>query len=104
MEVAYFNVSIRDFIDDLDKPSQIRIARIFDLVQKHENNVEFSHSKALGQGLYEFRTRGGIDVRLLYTFYRNQALILHAFVKKTMRIHASDLFLAKSRLRQLDKS
>lgn len=102
MEIQFFHPNIKDFLDALDTTDLTRVRRIFGLFEAHGNKVGFPYSRALGNRLFEIRTRGKVDVRLLYTFYKGQVVVLHAFVKKSMQIRPSDLFLARTRLRQLD--
>ena len=54
--------------------------------------------KAMGDGLYEVRTRLDNKIaRVLICFHDNQIVLLHGFIKKSQKTPGSDLKLAKSR-------
>jgi phage-related protein len=55
------------------------------------------HSKALSNGIFEFRTKQGSDItRIFYFFVVNKKIILtNGFVKKSQRTPKKELELAK---------
>ena len=60
--------------------------------------------RVLGAGLYEIRTElaGGRIVRVIFCVSGGFIVLLHAFFKKTQRIRAADLDLARRRMKELD--
>lgn len=52
-------------------------------------------SKSLGKGLFELRTIGKKQVRILYIFHNNKAYIVHGFIKKAWRISLNDISYAR---------
>ncbi|MBT3864973.1 type II toxin-antitoxin system RelE/ParE family toxin [Candidatus Peregrinibacteria bacterium] len=61
------------------------------------------HSKKIDDKLFELRIRGKKEVRIIYCFYRNTIILLHAFVKKTQKIPKRSILVAKNRLNSLDR-
>ena len=52
------------------------------------------HSKKITGDLFELRIRGRQEIRILYTFYRSQIILLHGFIKKTPKIPPKELKIA----------
>ena len=57
-------------------------------------------SKKISKVLFELRVVGSIQVRLLYGFSENRALVIHGFVKKSEKIPPRELDLAHKRFRE----
>ena len=102
MEVIYFNQTIKEFLDKLVGLHQTSIYRAMAMVERYGHMVGLPFSRPLGGGLFELRGKGSIHVRLLHCFRHDCVYILHGFIKKSTRIHTSDLLIAKSRMGQLD--
>lgn len=61
------------------------------------NDIAMPYSKSLGEGLFELRISGKIPIRIIYCFYENYAILLHALIKKSDKIPKRELDLAKRR-------
>lgn len=61
------------------------------------------HTKAMGDGLFEFRLKGAEGIaRVFYCAVVNRRIVmLHSFVKKTERTPRRDLVLATSRMKEV---
>jgi phage-related protein len=59
--------------------------------------------RSLSGGLWEVRSTlpGRREARVLFGFYEETLIALHAFMKKSQRTPAEDLVLARQRLREL---
>lgn len=101
MEVHYYDKAIKEFINELEEPTLSRTLRIISLMQRFGNLLGLPYSRALGSSLFELRVRGRQEIRLFYTFYQSQALLLHGFVKKTRKTPQSEIDAARKRLRVL---
>ena len=102
MEIKFFDQNIEDFIDSLEKTTHAKTLRILDLLEKYGSNLSLPYSKKIGRRLFELRIYGKQKVRIIYTFYKNQVVLLHSFIKKSQRITKRDLDLAKKKLFYLD--
>lgn len=101
MEINFYNKKAEKFFESIDKILRPRVAKAFDLLEIRGNNLEMPYSKALGRGLFELRIIGSNQIRFIYTFHKNQAYILHAFMKKTEQIAKKDIDYARARLKLL---
>ena len=97
MEIKFFNQDIEKFIKNLNTPTQAKVLRMLDLLEKFGNNLGMPYSKALSGGLFELRTGGKEKVRIMYIFYNNVAVLLHAFIKKQSEIPKRDMEIALAR-------
>ncbi len=101
MEVLYYDKSIQEFIADLEHPTYAKTLRTIRLLGQFGHLLMMPHSKHLEEGLYELRIRGKQEVRLFYTFHKDQAIIIHGFVKKSQKTHVSELVLTRARIKSL---
>lgn len=101
MEVVYFDKNIQEFIASLQAQAYARTLRTIGLLVQYGHVLTMPHSKHVESRLWELRVRGKQEVRLLYTFHNERAIILHGFVKKSQKTPASDLQLARNRKKML---
>ncbi len=97
MEIRYVE-EVEEFINSLDARSKAKLARIIGLLEQYGHTLRTPHSKPLGEGLYELRL-GGFEVRILYTFADDAAILLHGFIKKSMRIPQKHIEYAREQIR-----
>ena len=57
----------------------------------------------LGNGLYELRIRGKIEIRIFYSFRKNFIYLLHVFKKQAQKTPNKELDIAIQRLNSLTK-
>jgi len=65
MEVVTYNGSIDEFILSLDESTQSKVFRDLDLLKQFGHALRLPHSKHIEKNLFELRTRGAIEVRML---------------------------------------
>ena len=98
MEVRFFHNDIEQFIAGLEKSTIAKVLRTFDLLETFGYRLGMPHSKKIEDGLFELRIRGAQEVRFLYTFRKEQiVIVLHGFVKKSQKLPMRDLKLAQQR-------
>lgn len=97
MEIRYYTDDIEKFITSLDKKSGADVNKLVSFLSKCGNEIQMPYSKPIGGGLFELRKLGKRQVRVLYCFYENEAIILHIFEKKNNKINKADLDLARFR-------
>ena len=70
---------------------------------EHGPNLRLPYSRAFGDGLFELRPRGRSGIgRAFYCFLvGRQVVVLHAFIKKSQQTPASELKLARKRLKEI---
>jgi phage-related protein len=102
MEVVFLDEQIELFIAELEKFTIAKVLRTIDLLECFGNKLGMPHSKNIGHKLFELRTRGKQEIRLLYTFNNNKAIILHGFIKKSQKTPQKELSVAQQKLLSLD--
>jgi phage-related protein len=95
MEIIYWNEKVDDFINDLDRITSSRVRKTMTALEKFGHLLEMPDSKSLGKGLFELRTLGKNQIRILYVFHNNKAYIVHGFIKKTWKISTKDINYAR---------
>ncbi|MEK7105073.1 MAG: type II toxin-antitoxin system RelE/ParE family toxin [Patescibacteria group bacterium] len=103
MDVDFYSSDIDELLLSLDKASLRKVRGLLVALNRFGNQLGLPQSKALGDGLFELRTLGKINIRLLYTFHNGKAVILHGLIKKTDRLGYADIIIAKGRKFHLDK-
>lgn len=97
MEIRNFTTDIDKFLDNLEEITRSKVSKVLHMLIMAGNDIEMPYSKSLGGGLFELRISGKIPIRIIYCFYQNYAILLHAFTKKTDKIPKRELDLAKKR-------
>lgn len=103
MEIKIFDTSLEKFLISLEKNTRAKVLRTIDLLEVFGNNLGMPHSKKLAKDLFELRIRGKQEVRILYTFHRNQIIVLHGFIKKTPKIPLNELKTAVNKLKSINE-
>ena len=101
--IDYFNPRIKAEIESWPDGLLADFARMIELLMEFGPNMRKPHSRAMGKGLFELRTRGKEGIgRVFYCFIVNQrVVILHAFVKKTQETPEQELKIARKRLKEV---
>ncbi|MBX2866577.1 type II toxin-antitoxin system RelE/ParE family toxin [Candidatus Kaiserbacteria bacterium] len=93
--MAYMNVlvieSVVDFIESLDRKTQTKTYRMIRLLREYGHHIGMPHSKPLRDGVFELRARGRKEIRLLYGYRGNGALVVCGFIKKTQSVPNSEI-------------
>lgn len=68
-------------------------------------NLGLPFTDSLGQGLFEIRARGkeGIGRAFFCTVVERKILVLHAYIKKSQKIPARELEVARKRLAEVQR-
>ena len=90
---------VEEFIKSLQKPTQAKVIRIVELLEKFGNNLGAPYSKKINNKLYELRIKGKEEVRILYTFDTGKVVyLLHGFKKKSQKTPREEMEVAGKRL------
>jgi phage-related protein len=100
MIISFYNEKLLKYIKSFEEIYKSDIFQSLDLLREMGNKIELPHSKSLGKGLFELRCLG-TGVRILYTFSKQEAVVLHVIIKKQNKIPKQDLDLARKRQSQL---
>ena len=103
MIVKIFDQNLEDFINSLERNTYSKTLRTIDLLGKFEHQLRMPYSKTLGNNLFELRIRGRQEVRIFYTFYNKEAILLHGFIKKAQKTPKREIETALSKLNALTR-
>ncbi|MCB9805833.1 type II toxin-antitoxin system RelE/ParE family toxin [Candidatus Nomurabacteria bacterium] len=82
MKIIILN-KVEKFFTSLNSKELAKLIRTIELLEEFGDKLGMPHSRHLSDGLIELRIRGKREVRVLYCFYKNKAVLLHAFIKKS---------------------
>ncbi len=95
MEIIFWNKKVDNFVNDLDRITSSHVRKTIMALEKFGYLLEMPDSKSLGKGLFELRTLGKNQIRILYIFHSNKAYIVHGFIKKAWKISLRDINYAR---------
>ncbi len=98
MKINLFDSGVETFISSLEKLTVAKVLRTIDLLEIFGSSLGLPHSKKIKNKLYELRIRGKQEVRIFYTFYRDEAVLLHGFLKKSRQIPGKEIKIALQKL------
>lgn len=88
---------VTEFLYSLPIKLRAKAFRDIELLQKHGNELREPYVKPIkgkyGKGLYELRIKFANDIaRIFYfTYYNNKFVLLHGFIKKTMKTPSGEI-------------
>jgi phage-related protein len=97
------NKKVGRFIAVLQRGTIAKVLRVIDLLEEFGYNIPMPYSRKIKPNLYELRARGEQEIRIFYTLRNNQAILLHAFVKKTNKAPIREIETALARLKSIDQ-
>lgn len=100
MDIFYHN-EVKVFIRKLQKPTQAKVLRSFELLEQYGRGLGMPHVKKLTTTLYELRIRGQQEVRVIFIIHKNAATLLHGFLKKTQQTPKREIETAQKRFKTL---
>lgn len=100
-QTARGNYPVKEFIDELDKTTQTRVAKYIRLLIDYGPYLKPPYIKKLQNKLFELRISGKIAVRIFYTITDSEYYLLHAFKKKSKKTPRSELEIALDRIKEI---
>ena len=101
MNIRFFDTQLEKFIHSLDDTTIAKVLRTIDLLEMFGHKFTLPHSKKVRIDLFELRVRGKQEIRIFYTFHKDEAVLLHGFMKKSKRIPNKELRTALQKLQHL---
>jgi len=101
--IDYFHSRIKTEIESWPGGILADYARIVELLMEFGPSLRMPHSRAMGDGLFELRPRGGEETgRAFYCFVTgHRVVILHAFNQKTQDTPEQELRIARKRMKEV---
>ena len=92
---------VKDLIKKLQKSTIAKIAHHIDLLVEQGPILPMPYFKKITSSIYELRIRGKQEVRIFYTFNKNQIYLLHLFQKKSQKTPSKEIMIAEERFKSL---
>lgn len=93
---------VKEFINSLDIPIQVKVGRALDLLQEFNVRLGLPHVRKLsGTDLWELRIIGSDSIRIFYITLTDQNIFLiHGFKKKSQKTEKREIKVATARLQE----
>lgn len=102
MIIVHSYKDVERFLGRLPPIQRSGVYRHIDLLRHEGYAIRMPFSKPLGKGLFELRVNVGLQIRIIFAYRRQAAILLHAFTKKTQATPREAIELAQRRLREFD--
>ncbi len=89
------------FIQGLDLIANTKVKRRIAVLREFGYMIRMPASKNILPGIFELRTVGKDNIRLVFMFRNDAAVVFHAFVKKTEQISAKEMNLIRQKFNLL---
>jgi len=93
---------VEEFVKSQDAKTIAKVGNEIDLLEKHGPILGMPHAKKLTSGLYELRIRGKQEIRIIYSFVKDNIYLLHAFKNRRLELHQKKLKLPLQDWNQLN--
>ncbi|HEY9583720.1 MAG TPA: type II toxin-antitoxin system RelE/ParE family toxin [Candidatus Paceibacterota bacterium] len=90
-----------EFILNIDEIDRSRSRKYIGLLEDFGHLLRMPYSKNILPYIFELRVGGIHNIRLVYTFYKNFAIIFYAFMKKTEQIGVKEMNTIKTKYNSL---
>lgn len=102
-EISFYDDALQTRLLALPKTLLARYLYLSERMIDNGAHLGEPHTKALGDGLLEMRLKGAEGIaRVMYcTLVGQRIVMLHCFIKKTDKIPANEMALARKRLKEI---
>jgi phage-related protein len=91
MKINFLSFKTYDFLFGLDDVSVGKINKAVGLLEEYGHTVRYPHTKHISDGVFELRVIGSSNIRIFFIFKNDEAIILHAIIKKTQKIPKKEI-------------
>jgi len=101
--IKYYSEKVQQEIMSLPAGIQARYIHYTKRMLIHGPNLGMPHSRAMGDGLFELRMKASEGIgRVFYcTLIEQTIVMLHTFLKKSRKTPASELAVARKRMKEV---
>ena len=96
------NQKVKDFIKGLEQETRIRVLKSLLLLESCGHELREPHTKKLTGKLFELRSRGRQEIRLIFCYKDSKIFVLTGFVKKTQQTPRAEIERAEKEYKMLD--
>ncbi len=91
---------VEEYFDKLSNEEFGKVSYDLELLKTFGINLRAPHVRSLGKKLWELRTTGGKQHRVIYfAFLDRRLVLLHAFLKKTQKTPPKEIEIALKRMK-----
>lgn len=91
MKINFLFSETYDFLFNLDDVSVGKIIKAVGLLEEYGHTIRYPHTKYISDGVFELRVIGSNNIRIFFIFQNDEAVILHAIIKKTQKIPKKEI-------------
>jgi phage-related protein len=104
-KITYYSDEVQGEILNMPDSILADYLRIADLLEEIGPSIRMPHSKAMGDGLFELRTKGSEGIgRVFYCYLVGKRIVvLHSFVKKSQETPRREMNIAIKRMKEIKK-
>lgn len=95
MEIVYSHQKVRDFVGALNKENLVLVDKVLCMLEAQGHELRMPYSKSIGKGLFELRIISNPQIRIIFGYYNNNAVLVHIFFKKTWKIPKKEIRYAR---------
>jgi phage-related protein len=95
------NNTVTRFIESLSEKEIAKCIHTLELLETFGNELGMPHSRHMSGGLLELRVSGKRAIRILYCFENQNAILLHAFIKKTQQTPKREIEIAREIMKKV---
>lgn len=101
--IEYYSQKVQDWVSKMPISIRAAYARLASLLAEFGMDLRLPHSRAMGDGLFELRSKGKEGIaRIFYcTLVGKRIVILHGFIKKTQETPRKELEIAIRRMEEV---
>jgi phage-related protein len=92
---------VKGFIENLQNKTKSRVRKNIDILINYGHMIRMPFSKNILPKIFELRIIGQENIRLIYTFHNDMAIIFHVFIKKTEQIDTREVNIIKDKYKAL---
>src|SRR5438445_9391997 len=102
-QIVYYSEQLQQAIRDLPANLRARYVHLVERMAAFGPDLGMPHTRAFGKGLFELRMKAkeGIGRVFFCTLPARRIMMLHAFIKKSGKTPATDLKIARNRLKEI---
>ncbi|MES2297036.1 MAG: type II toxin-antitoxin system RelE/ParE family toxin [Pseudomonadota bacterium] len=101
--IVFYSDEVEAAIARMPASIMARLIRLAERMEAFGPDLGMPHTRAMGEGLFELRVKGGAgSARVFYcTRLGNRIVVLHHFIKKSLKAPAKELAIARKRMKDV---
>ena len=93
--------NVAAFIENLEPKEIAKVLHTLELLELFVHALALPHSRHMKEGLLDLLVSGRIAILIMYCFHEQDAVLLHAFIKKTQQTPKGEIDAARTHKKHL---